>query len=161
MIYNIKACTSLGSDWPIFQSQETCPHHHHLLKQPAPTQVSPRGPTDPDPMRPCVNSLAKATQSVQRCLITSAFIWTSSTLNGNPGTKPVITDLRKKGFDQRESGEHRLTLLTPLVFFPCRFLGECLNTLPVQWCSIYYSLRFWWLGSCRLLSIYPRGHLLH
>lgn len=100
------------SDWPIFQSQETCPHHHHhhLHRQPHPTQVSCREPTGHDPMWPSVNSLVKATQSVQRCLKTSRFIWTSSTLNGNPGTRPVITDLRKrKSFDQRESGEQGLT----------------------------------------------------
>lgn len=152
----------LGSDWPIFQSQETCPHHHHhhLHKQPGPTQVSRRGPTDRDPTRPCANSLVKATQSVQRTLKTSRFIWTSSALNGNPGTRPVITDIRKKGFHQRQSSEQRLTPFAPSFSFPAGF-GRMSNTLPVKQCSIYYSLRFWWLGSCTLLSIYPRGHLLH
>lgn len=160
MIYRIRAYTSWVLTDPYFQSQETCPHHHHLHKQPGPIQVSCRGPTDRDPMRPCANSLVKATQSVQRCLKTSRFIWTSSTLNGNPGTRPVITDLRKKAFDQRESGEQRLTPFAPSFSFPAGF-GRMSNTLPVKLCSIYYSLRFWWLGSCSLLSIYPRGYLLH
>ena len=160
MIYRIGVGHILGSDWPIFQSQETCPHHHHLHKQPGPTQVSCGGPTDRDPMRPCSNSPVKATQPVQRCLKTSRFIWTSSTLNGNPGTRPVITDLRKKAFDQRQSAEQRLTPFAPSFSFPAGF-GRMSNTFPVKPCRIYYILRFWRPGSCSLLSIYPRGYLLH
>lgn len=159
MIYRMRACTWVLTD-PYSTSQETCPHHHHLNKQRGPTQVNCRKHTNRDPMWPCANSLVKATQSVQRYLKTSRFIWTSSTLNENPGTRSVIIDLRKKAFYQRESGEQRLTPFGPSFSFSAGFERKS-NTLPVKLCSIYYSLRFWSLGSCSLLSIYPRGHLLH
>lgn len=131
------------SDWPIFQSQETCPHHHHhhhLHRQPHPTQVSCREPTGHDPMWPSVNSLVKATQSVQWCLKTSRFIWTSSTLNGNPGTRPVITDLRKKKVLTKERAVNRDSPRLPAHFLSLQVFGKMSNTLPVKLCSIYYSL---------------------
>lgn len=111
--------------WPIFQEPGIFSGLYQLHKQFRQVLL----PIDSDPIWSGVNSLLKATQSVQRFLKTTRFTWTSSAPEKNPGTRPVITDLWKKKKEERFWPKERVSKRDS-PHSPCRFpflqaLGEC------------------------------------